>query len=103
MTAAIRIRAKWAHGVTEVMLLMPHPMETGLRKGTDGRLIPAHFITDLQVHVEGRTVMSATMSHAVSQDPLIGFRFKGGNLGQKVTVAWVDNTRQSRSDSAPIS
>lgn len=103
MTAAIRIRAKWANGMTEVMLLMPHPMETGLRKGADGRLIPAHFITDLEVRVETRTVMSARMSHAVSQDPLIGFRFKGGQPGQNLTVAWVDNTGQSRSDSAPIS
>lgn len=103
MNAAIRIRAKRSNGMTEVMLLMPHPMETGLRKGADGRLVPAHFITDLQVHVEGRMVMSARLSHAVSQDPLIGFRFKGGNVGQTVTVAWVDNTGQARSDSAAIS
>lgn len=103
MNAAIRIRAKRSNGMTEVMLLMPHPMETGLRKGADGRLVPAHFITDLQVHVEGRMVMSARLSHAVSQDPLIGFRFKGGNIGQRVTVAWVDNTGQARSDSAAIS
>jgi sulfur-oxidizing protein SoxZ len=49
--SAIRIRAKLKDSLTEVQVLMPHPMETGLRSDEAGQLVPAHFITDVQVAV----------------------------------------------------
>jgi hypothetical protein len=38
----IRARLKGERGI--VKCLMPHPMETGVRKDLDGKLIPAHYI-----------------------------------------------------------
>jgi sulfur-oxidizing protein SoxZ len=98
----IRIRARARNGITEVLILMPHPMETGLRKDGSGEFIPAHFITDMQVSVEGRAVLEARMSIAVSADPLLNFRFRGGQAGQAITVSWTDNRRQRRQDTATI-
>ena len=45
----IRIRARHRDGLTEVLLLMPHPMETGLRKDDSGSFVAAHYITDVRV------------------------------------------------------
>ena len=36
----MRIRATTSDGVTEVKVLMSHPMETGLRKDSSGKPVP---------------------------------------------------------------
>ena len=102
MAQPIRIRARHRDGRTEVVLLMPHPMETGLRKNASGALIATHYISDLRVAVEGRTVLEARMSQAVSQDPLLSFRFRGGKPGERVTASWRDSLGQARADESPI-
>jgi sulfur-oxidizing protein SoxZ len=98
----IRIRARVKDGITDVLILMPHPMETGLRKDATGDFVPAHFITDVHVTAAGRTVLQARMSMAVSQDPMLSFRFRGGRSGESVSVHWTDNRGQQRSDSTFI-
>lgn len=99
----MRIRAKARDGLTEVTILMPHAMETGLRKDSSGEFVPAHYITDVRVSVAGRVVLEAKMSLAVSKDPLLAFRFRGGEPGQTLSVSWADNRGQQRADSATIS
>jgi sulfur-oxidizing protein SoxZ len=99
---AIRIRARCTEGLTEAVVLMPHPMETGLRQHDSGKALPAHFITDVRVSVKGRTVLEARMSIAVSQDPLLRFRFRGVQAGDTITASWTDNFGQRRSDESVI-
>ncbi len=102
MGEPIRIRAKNNGVLTEVHLLMPHPMETGLRKDDSGEFIAAHFITAMTVMVEDRSVFEARMSQAVSQDPLLTFRFRGGKPGDRIRVTWMDNRGDRRSDETRI-
>jgi sulfur-oxidizing protein SoxZ len=99
----IRIRARLREGLTEVHVLMPHPMETGLRADAAGHVVAAHHITDVQISVAGRPALTARMSMAVSQDPLLSFRFRGGQVGDRVSVAWTDNQGGQRSDEVSIS
>jgi sulfur-oxidizing protein SoxZ len=40
---------------------------------------------------------------AVSKDPFLNFKFKGGAKGDEVTVSWVDNKNDTRTDKAKIS
>jgi sulfur-oxidizing protein SoxZ len=102
VTQAIRIRAKARDGLTEVLVLMPHPMETGLRKAGNGEFVPAHFITDVRISVSGRLVLAARMSIAVAQDPLLAFRFKDGKPGERISVSWADNRGEQRTDQSTI-
>jgi sulfur-oxidizing protein SoxZ len=98
----IRIRARLSGDVTEVLILMPHPMETGLRKDASGAVPPAHYITDVHVVAGNRTVLQARMSMAMSQDPLLSFRFRGGSVGERVAATWTDNQGDTRTDEALI-
>jgi sulfur-oxidizing protein SoxZ len=102
MTEPIRIRARSRGDVTEVLVLMPHPMETGLRNDDKGTAVPAHYITSVRVSVADRTVLDARMSIAIAQDPLLGFRFRGGRAGDRIRVTWTDNTGATRSDESTI-
>lgn len=98
----MKIRAAVKEGVTEVKILMQHDMETGLRKDADGVLVPAWFITEVKVQHQERIVLEAQFGQSVSKNPYLLFRFKGGTAGEKITVSWVDNKGDTRSDEATI-
>ncbi len=99
----MRIRASVKEGVTEVKVLMQHEMETGLRKDADGKLVPAWHITEITATYQGKTVLDGQFGTAVSKNPYLVFRFKGGKQGEKVSVKWIDNKGDSRLDEAEIS
>lgn len=102
--SSIRIRAKVSGGVTEVKALISHPMETGLRKDKKtGGKIPAHFIQEVNCEHNGKNVMTAEWGVAVSKNPYLSFKFKGGKKGDTVTINWVDNKGESDKAEAKIS
>lgn len=103
MANPMKIRAASKDGVTEVKVLMSHEMETGQRKDSSGNLVPAHFITELVATWNGKTVLDAQFGPAVSKNPYLAFKFKGGAKGDKVVVTWKDNKGDSRTDEAAIS
>jgi sulfur-oxidizing protein SoxZ len=94
---AMKMRATAIGGVTDIRVLMAHPMETGQRKDRDGKLVPKHFIQNLVVKVNGQTVVNAEISQAVSRNPVFSFRVKGGAKGDKIEVSWHDNKGESNS------
>jgi len=102
-TRPMRIRAVEKDGVTEVKVLMSHIMETGQRKDSAGNIVPAHFIQNVVVKNGDKTVLAAEWGPAVSRDPFLSFKFKGGKKGDKVTVTWTDNEGESRTDEATVS
>lgn len=102
MANPMKIRAKADGDVVEVKVLMSHIMETGQRKNQAGEPIPAHFIQTVSATCNDRTVLSAQWGPAVSANPFLSFKFKGGKKGDKVKVIWVDNKGDSRSDEAMV-
>jgi sulfur-oxidizing protein SoxZ len=103
MADPMRIRANMAGDKVEVRVLMAHEMETGLRKDASGKIVPAHFIRNVTVTHAGRTVLSAQWGTSVSRNPFLHFRFSGGKPGEKVSITWVDNKGETRTDEATIS
>lgn len=102
MADPMKIRASMNGELTEVKVLMSHPMETGLRKDASGNLVPAHYISEVTATSGGKTVLECRFSQSVSQNPYLAFKFKGGVKGGKVQVSWVDNKGDKRSDEATI-
>jgi sulfur-oxidizing protein SoxZ len=98
----MKIRARATGDVVEVRILMSHPMETGQRKDQAGELIPAHFIQTVTITCQERTVLSAQWGPAVSANPYVSFKFRGGQKGDKIRVAWVDNRGDSRTDEIAV-
>lgn len=101
--ASIKIRAKAKNGITTVKALMSHPMETGFRKDKKtGGKIPAHYITEVIAEYNGTTVMTANWAGAISKNPYLSFKFKGGESGEKIKLSWVDNMGKGDSLSQEI-
>jgi len=98
----MKIRANVAGDATEVKVLMNHEMETGQRKDAQGKTVPAWFIQNVTATWNGKTVLSAQWGPAISKNPFLSFRFKGGAKGDKVQVTWVDTKGETRTDEATI-
>ena len=103
MARKIKIRARAKDGTATVKCLMKHPMETGLRKDKKtGKKIPAHFISDVTVSLNGANVMTAYLGPGVSQDPYLSTEVRGASKGDTITIAWVDNMGEQASADATI-
>ena len=103
MTDPMRIRAQAAGDKTTVRVLMSHEMETGLRKDSAGKAIPAWFIQDISAALNGKQVLTAQWGPAVAKNPYMQFIIKGGKAGDKVSVTWKDNKGETRTDEVTVS
>ena len=102
MADPMKIRANAVADATEVKVLMNHEMETGQRKDAQGKTVPAWFIQNVTAAWNGKTVLSAQWGPAISKNPFLSFKFKGGAKGDKVKITWVDNKGETRTDEATI-
>lgn len=103
MADPMRIRAQAAGDKTTVRVLMSHEMETGQRKDSAGKAIPAWFIQELTALHNGRQVLAAHWGPSIAKNPFLQFVVKGAKAGDKITVRWVDNRGDKRSDEAVVS
>ena len=102
MPDPMKIRASVVGDSTEVKVLMSHEMETGQRKDAQGKTIPAWHIQSVAATWNGKTVLTAEWGPAVSKNPFLSFKFKGGAKGDKVQITWIDNRGEKRTDEAVI-
>lgn len=102
MAEPMKIRATLQGDVADVRILMLHPMETGQRKDAKGALVPAYFIQSVVVTHNGKTVLDAQWSQAISRNPFLGLRVKGAKAGDKIAVTWTDNKGDKRTDEVAV-
>jgi sulfur-oxidizing protein SoxZ len=103
MADPMRIRAQAADGKATVRVLMSHEMETGQRKDSAGNTIPAWHIQQVSARWNGATVMNAQWGPAVAKNPYLQFTVKGAKAGDKISITWLDNRGDKRTDDAVVS
>ena len=103
MADPMRIRAQAAGDKTTVRVLMSHEMETGQRKDSAGKTIPAWFIQEVTARLNGKPVLNAEWGPAVSKNPFLQFTVKGAKAGDKIAGTWKDNKGDTRTDEATVS
>lgn len=103
MADPMRIRAQAQGDKATVRVLMSHEMETGQRKDSAGKTIPAWFIQEVTAAHNGKTVMKAQWGPSVAKNPFLQFNVKGAKAGDKITISWKDNRGDTRTDEATVS
>lgn len=103
MGEPMRVRAVKNGQFVEVKLLMKHRMLSRLSWSTDGRLILPHFIQTVRGTCNGRPVLHVHFGGSVARDPYFAFKFKGGKVGDKIVISWVDTEGDTRIDEAIVS
>ena len=103
MSDPMRIRAQAAGDKVNVRVLVSHEMETGQRKDSAGKTVPAWFIQNISATHNGKTVLSAQFGPSVSKNPFLQFSVRGAKAGDKISVTWTDNKGDKRTDEATVS
>ena len=57
----------------EIKALILHPMETGFRPGTNGRMIPRNIIEHFSARWNGEEIFKMTFSPAIAANPFVSF------------------------------
>jgi len=71
-------------------------METGKRKNPKtGELMPAHFIQTVVLRHNEKILSECQMGFGISKNPFFSFQIKSTELGDKVSISWVDNLGNS--------
>ena len=102
MTEATRIRAQSSGDKAQVRVLMSHDMENGQRKDAAGKLVPAWYIQEAEVTLNGKPVFTLECGTAMSRNPFLVFTVRGARAGDKVAVMWRDSKGVSRVDEALV-
>ncbi len=91
MEANMKMRAKLTGYITEVKVIISHPMDTGRKKDDFGQLIPVHFIQLVTATLNDKPVLEMQWGTGISKNPYLTFRIKGAKVNDKIAVNWVDN------------
>lgn len=76
--------------VITIKTLISHKMESGQRKGKDGKIIPRKIINKFSASFNGAEVFSADIGSAVSANPYIEFSSKVNESGTFKFI-WTDD------------
>jgi sulfur-oxidizing protein SoxZ len=102
MEANMKMRAKLKGDITEVKLIISHPMETGRKKDDFGALIPAHFIQLVTATLNEKPVLEMQWGTGISKNPYLTFYLKNAKVGDKISVTWHDNLGETASGEIAI-
>lgn len=103
LESSMKMRAKLVNDIAEVKVIIVHPMTTGRAKNSAGQLIPAHFIQTVDATLNGKQVLEAHCSTAISKNPYFTFYVAGAKLGDTVMVKWQDNMGYSGQSDIKVS
>ena len=98
MPDQIKIRAQTQGELTDIRVLMQHPMETGQRRDEKGQSLPMQFIQTFSISLNGKAMIDGQLNTSVSKNPLFAFKARGIKAGDRITVAWTDNLGDKRQD-----
>ena len=73
--------------LVEIKALILHPMETGFRAGTNGRIIPRNIIERFTASWNGAEIFRMDFSPAISANPFVSF-FAVASESGKISFRW---------------
>jgi len=87
--------------VIRVQIVVQHPMDTGFFRDANANIIPAWFINDVRVLMNGDEIARFEWTSGISRDPMVAFRLKAEAEGT-LTVVSKDNRGSEFRGSAEI-
>jgi sulfur-oxidizing protein SoxZ len=87
--------------VVEIKTLIAHPMETGYRVGSDGRVLPRDIIRSFTCSYNGVEIFRADLFPAMSANPFISFSTLATESGT-LTFTWRGDNDFTQTETSAI-
>lgn len=98
----VRVPARARRGeAIQIRALLKHPMESGFRYDTVGKVIPRHIVVDFTCTYNGEEVMRVKLFPAVSANPYFAFFATAVDSGE-LRFTWRDDRGNQWSNRAAI-
>ena len=85
----------------EIKALILHPMETGFRPGTNGRIIPRNIIEHFSARWNGEEIFKMTFSPAIAANPFVSF-FTVARESGRIDFLWIGDENFRVAESVTI-
>jgi sulfur-oxidizing protein SoxZ len=87
--------------VFEVRTLVGHPMETGYRRDSDGRMLARDIVRRMEARFAGEVVFAAELHPAIAANPFIAFPLVA-QQGGVLEVRWSGDHGFEHTESATV-
>ena len=91
MANSIRMKTITVAGGVELRAVISHPVSLGKRDKVSGKYSNAHYIEEIEVALNGKTVVHGDCSSGLASNPYLMFRVRGAMPGDKLRLSWKDN------------
>lgn len=85
----------------EVLSMINHPQETGLRTNASGYVLPQRIIERLEAEIDGETAFVAELKRSVSANPYVRF-FVAPRESGTLSLRWTEDTGETVEATAEI-
>ena len=85
----------------EIRALISHPMESGFRPDSSGKLIPRSIIKEFVCAYDGEEIFRADFFPAVAANPFVSFTTLASASGT-LSFTWVSDTGETQTETRPI-
>ncbi len=85
----------------DIRVLISHPMESGQRRGDDGRTVPRQIINSFVCTYNGAEVLRLALHPAIAANPFFAFAAKAEESGA-IVLTWTDDAGTTQTESALI-
>jgi sulfur-oxidizing protein SoxZ len=103
MSDNIRLKTTKVDGGVVVRALINHPMNPRRKDPRLGLMVPGHFIEEVTVQLNGKTVLSGDWSGGVARDPYLSFKIRQAGQGDVIRLSWTDNAGNSAASQVTVS
>ena len=87
--------------LVEIRATVQHPMETGFRVGSDGRMLPRDLVRRVECRFDGELVFAADLHPSIAANPYLAFSLRAVASGV-LTVRWTGDQGFEHSESARL-
>jgi sulfur-oxidizing protein SoxZ len=91
MADSIKVKTVQVAGGIEVRALINHPMSIGERDKASGKFVNAHYVEEVVVALNGKTILQGDWSSGIARNPYLMFKVRGAMPGDKLRLSWKDN------------
>lgn len=91
-----------AGGPIEVKALVQHPMETGMRPGSDGKPLPQNLVRDFTLRLGERPALTVRFQTGTSENPYLRFLLPPPSATEAAVFTWTDQAGRTLREERPL-
>ena len=88
--------------LVQIRAMIGHPMESGFRVGSDGKVVPRRIVRRFTCHEAGVQIFAADLHPAISANPYVAFHVLAPSASTTLTLRWTGDEGFEHTESVAL-